>query len=74
MLFVMTLHRVYFHDNSTRFSHTCCVVCNIWETKLKKRNVHQPQKRLRLHDQTTMLAGAVSDEKEEAKQPNEKRR
>ena len=34
--------------------------------KLKKRNVHQPQKMLRLHDQTTMLVGAVSDEKEEA--------
>ena len=34
--------------------------------KLKKRNVHKPQKRLQLHDQTTMLADAVSDEKEEA--------
>ena len=40
----------------------------------KKRNVHQPRERLGLHDQSTMLAGAISDEKEEAKQPNEKRR
>ena len=43
------------------------------ETSWKNRNVHKPQKRLWLHDQPTMLAGEVSDEKEEAKHTNEKR-
>ena len=71
MVFVMTLHRIYFHNNSTRFSDTYCVVCNVWETSWKKRNVHKPQQRLWLHDQPTMLAGEVSDEKEEAKRTNE---
>ena len=58
---------------STRFTDTYCVVCNIWETSWKKRNVHKPQQRLWLHDQPTMLAGEVSDEIEEARRPNEQR-
>ena len=54
---------------------THSVLCAMYGKQVeKKRNVHQPHERLWLHDQPTMLAGAISDEKEEAKQPNEKRR
>ena len=33
--------------------------------QVEKGHVQQPWKRLRLHDQTTMLVGIVSDEKKE---------